>query len=366
MALYSFTIEAMVRGYHVYQSIWDAANDGEELECCREFGNIHDPSAVAITKDSVIVGHVPRAISAVCSSFIRRGGLILCRVSGSRRYSSDLPQGGLEVPCVLTFRVSKIKEIEKARNLIDSESASFHIKVGEVEKTEDLNHLSIDTPVLESCSIEKNAKNFQDSSTTVLKDSTNSYALLMSDPDDDNKPLAKKRQLSDPEIEDLIMGAELTDRPINLAQKILQEQFPHLNGLNSTLLQLKQQKFTETMVRNKLQIIHCSERHHWIIASSVKSPPGVIIVVDSLFKSIDKETKSIILNLFEHNSESQPTINLVRSQQQKGTKDCGVFAIAMATAIALGQNPSNVTFHQELMRAHLVDCLEKHKFTLFP
>ena len=101
------------------------------------------------------------------------------------------------------------------------------------------------------------------------------------------------------------------------------------------------------MVRNKLQIIHCSERHHWIIASSVKSPPGVVIVVDSLFKSIDKETKSIILNLFEHNSESQPTIKLVRSQQQKGTKDCGVFAIAMATAIALGQNPSNVTFHQE-------------------
>ena len=58
MAVYSFAIEVMVRGYHVYQSIWDAANDGEELEGCREVGNIHDPSAVAIRKDSVIVGHV--------------------------------------------------------------------------------------------------------------------------------------------------------------------------------------------------------------------------------------------------------------------------------------------------------------------
>ena len=156
----------MVRGYHVYQSIWDAANDGEELECCREIGNIHDPSAVAIRKDGMIVIYVPRAISAICSSFICRGGLILCRVSGSRRYSSDLSQGGLEVPYVLTFRVSKIKEIEKARNLIDSESASFHIKVGEVEKTENLNHLSTDTPVLESCSnqscsIEKMQKTFK-------------------------------------------------------------------------------------------------------------------------------------------------------------------------------------------------------------
>ena len=116
MAVYSFAIEAMVRGYHVYQWIWDAAIDGENLECFREVGNIHDLSAVAIrTEDGSVVGHVPRALSAVCSSFIRRGGLILCRVSGSRRYSADLPQGGLEVPCVLTFRTSNAKDVEKAR-----------------------------------------------------------------------------------------------------------------------------------------------------------------------------------------------------------------------------------------------------------
>ena len=108
---------------------------------------------MAIRKPSVIVRYVPRAISAVCSSFICRGGLILCRVSGSRRYSADLLQGGLEVPCVLTFQVSKIKDIGNAKNLIDSESAPFHIKVGEVEKTKELNHLSTDdAPALESCS----------------------------------------------------------------------------------------------------------------------------------------------------------------------------------------------------------------------
>ena len=45
--------------------------------------------------------------------------------------------------------MSKIKE--KVKNLTDFESASFHIKVGEVDKTEDLNHLSTDSPVLESC-----------------------------------------------------------------------------------------------------------------------------------------------------------------------------------------------------------------------
>ena len=50
MAVCLFAIEAMVTGYHVYQSIWDAAIDGENLECFREVSNIHDPSAVALKK----------------------------------------------------------------------------------------------------------------------------------------------------------------------------------------------------------------------------------------------------------------------------------------------------------------------------
>ena len=46
----------------------------------------------------------------------------MCRVSGSRRYSADLPQGGLEVSCVLTFPTSNAKDVEKAKKLIDQES----------------------------------------------------------------------------------------------------------------------------------------------------------------------------------------------------------------------------------------------------
>ena len=34
----------MVRGYHVYQSIWDTTIGGENLEWFREVGNIHNPA----------------------------------------------------------------------------------------------------------------------------------------------------------------------------------------------------------------------------------------------------------------------------------------------------------------------------------
>ena len=51
----------------------------------------------------MIVGHVPRALSAVCCLFLGKGGTIFCEVTGRRRFSADLPQGGLEVPCTLIF-----------------------------------------------------------------------------------------------------------------------------------------------------------------------------------------------------------------------------------------------------------------------
>ena len=87
-----------VRGYYVYKDLWKAVID-EELECKRETTNSKDRYAVAVFKNGEIVGHLPRMISRVCSLFIRRGRVIICRVTGRQRYSSDLPQGGLEIPC---------------------------------------------------------------------------------------------------------------------------------------------------------------------------------------------------------------------------------------------------------------------------
>ena len=73
--MYTFSVESVIRGYHEYKDIWDAAIDGLELPCKKEPGNPHDTSAVAVVKRSpgasIIVGHVPRHISMVCSIFIR-------------------------------------------------------------------------------------------------------------------------------------------------------------------------------------------------------------------------------------------------------------------------------------------------------
>ena len=84
------------------------------VECQRECGNAADTNAISVIREGTVIGHLPRKTSRMCTLFIRRGGVIHCRVTG-RRYSSNLTQGGLEIPCFLSFEgVAKgIKKVVK-------------------------------------------------------------------------------------------------------------------------------------------------------------------------------------------------------------------------------------------------------------
>ena len=106
-------IPSCVRGYHVYKDIWAAAV-GELLTCSREPTNANDSYAVAVIKDGTTIGHIPWRICKVCSVFLRMGGLISCKVTGLKRFSHDLPQGGLEIPCTYLFS-AKQDEIAKLK-----------------------------------------------------------------------------------------------------------------------------------------------------------------------------------------------------------------------------------------------------------
>ena len=94
---------------------------GEILTCKEEPGNIHDLYAVAVRQPGdyhTTVGHVPRSISAVCCFFLKRGS-ITCEVLGPRQHSNDLPQGGLEVPCRLTFIGTGDDDTSKVEKLLN-------------------------------------------------------------------------------------------------------------------------------------------------------------------------------------------------------------------------------------------------------
>ena len=97
------TMDSCIRGLHVFKNIWTPAI-GEQLSCKREIGNNKNQYAVAVLRDHTMVGHVPRKISAACALFLQREGSIVSVVTGEHCYSHNLPQGGLEVPCLLNFK----------------------------------------------------------------------------------------------------------------------------------------------------------------------------------------------------------------------------------------------------------------------
>ena len=109
--------DSCIRSYHTYQNLWEAALD-DELQCKRELFNLKDRNAVAIIEEERVVGHLPQTISLACSLFICRGGNIKCEVTGTRRYSADLPQRGLEIPCCLIIE-GQSKEVLKLVRVLE-------------------------------------------------------------------------------------------------------------------------------------------------------------------------------------------------------------------------------------------------------
>ena len=198
----------------------------------------------------------------------------------------------------------------------------------------------------------------------VIEDKDGSFdQIVTNNSEASSEPPCKKARTTDIDTEDIIMGEELSDVHINTAQNLLKVQFPELGGLKSTLLQQKEMPVLE--IKEKVvQIIHCSSRHHWIVATTIGGGGNCVVVYDSVFKTVDKETRKSVNKLFE--SISVKSIKIPKVQKQKGNKDCGLFAVAFATALAHGQNPSKQRFHQASLRSHFVACLEKGELTPFP
>ena len=81
---------------------------------------------VGVMNDTHVIGHVPWKISFMCLVFLCNSGIMACRITGPRQYSTDLHQGGLEVLCQYQFYSENEECLKKVKELI--EKASFSTK----------------------------------------------------------------------------------------------------------------------------------------------------------------------------------------------------------------------------------------------
>ena len=344
MDIGTFRLDSVVRGHHVYKNIWSSML-GEELKCIRETGNVHDLYAVGVVKTGTgTVGHLPKKISTPCHLFLRKGGDILCTITGGRQHSFDLPQGGLEIPCELMFKGDK-KSVDKVKQLLHKgPSISPAVKLQKVPNCKE-------TPTFEPNS---SIRSIPEAIVVVEDNNVDSENVWVS---------ANKNTLHVADKEILLMpGSFLTDKKhINYAQALLRQQFTGVGGLQSTLFQYKalQHKLSEG-----IQIIH-SHGCHCVVAHKEASSSDVVKVYDSLYDKVDDVVKKVVSNLFLF-SDCQ-IIEMVPIQKQAvSSNNCGLFAIAVCVAILLKKNPSVIVFKEDAMRSHLHFCFEQSVMTSFP
>ena len=106
-----FTVQCCIRGYHTYQSQWNA-EVGAELDAVLDTINttlVKDKYDIAVKNGEQTVGHIPMFLSKLTFFFLRYDGKILIKLNGPRRYSVDLIQGALELPAEFTFQTSNEK-----------------------------------------------------------------------------------------------------------------------------------------------------------------------------------------------------------------------------------------------------------------
>ncbi len=114
-------------------------------------------------------------------------------------------------------------------------------------------------------------------------------------------------------------------------------------------------------------LLYDGEKEHWVTSCYYDRE---VKLFDSYFTG--KLSESIELQLCQlYNpliSESGGLlVSIIPMQQQSpGTMNCGPFCIAAAYHTALGDDVGALTFNEDVMRPHLVQCFEEEGFSPFP
>ena len=114
-----------------------------------------------------------------------------------------------------------------------------------------------------------------------------------------------------------------------------------------------------------IQILYVPERQYWVATSYIDAE---LKLYDSMFTgeltaSLEEQLVRIYLPLAHDESL---VITAVCVQQQGGGTDCGLFATAFALHTVMRKNFKTICFEQNLMKKHLLECLQNETLTEFP
>ena len=152
---------------------------------------------------------------------------------------------------------------------------------------------------------------------------------------------------------------QICDSIINAGMKILNKDFPHFTFQSSSLQHnLLVYSPTETIH------IHHNGEGHFCTSSSIG---GEVCLFDSLNTKPSEELLRQLTTIYSPDPDITPTIKQYNiTATQRGSVDCGIFALAYATELAHCTNPAMFVYNQESFRPHLLQCLLMRNLQPFP
>lgn len=208
------------------------------------------------------------------------------------------------------------------------------------------------------------------------KEEENVETWVTIDSDDDVEILTENRDLlhklrQDIDVEEIIVYVShptsfLTDSCIDLFQNILQE---HTTFQCNPASYSAYFKYIEPCCsgRNDLQIIGGNKSRHWCC---LHYDGKTIWIYDSLLRCeyvlLSAEEKRYIAKRYPHVSVEHIVLQPVTKQPDRFS--CGVYAIAFATTVALGNDPCRTKYSRDIlqMRGHLVRIFRERRLIEFP
>ncbi|XP_050740355.1 uncharacterized protein LOC127010387 [Eriocheir sinensis] len=193
-------------------------------------------------------------------------------------------------------------------------------------------------------------------------------------------PLLPLRRLSSADRRDILGQRWLSDDVMDLAQELLQRQFPNTRGLYAsgaafTLPPLQPGSgalFLQVVNRSTPQRLASMADYgrtggsHWLLLSSYGAARGgQLAVYDSLHDTLSPSTAALVRQLQALHAPP-PGAVLRPVQRQRDDHSCGLFALAFAFSIAHGQDPCRVRYVRARMERHLLACLDRGVATPFP
>ncbi|XP_077984179.1 uncharacterized protein LOC144438855 [Glandiceps talaboti] len=152
----------------------------------------------------------------------------------------------------------------------------------------------------------------------------------------------------------------ISDVTIDEAQALLRKKFPHIGGLYNASVMKVPHQIRPVDEPKFVQIVNMNG-NHWITVSNIKGSEGTVQVYDSIGGREEEEDPNVLraIDRLMSTHGRDYTIQWMNADKQSNGYDCGLHAIANATALCHGVDPTTCKWNQSEMRNHLKSCIQK-------